>query len=208
MYLPGHFRMDGADEMHRLLRQYPLGTWVLATEQGLQAHHLPFWLDTDAGDQGCLRAHVARANPVWQQLDGRAGLVIFQSTDTYVTPAWYPSKREHGKVVPTWNYSAVHVQGTARAIEDRDWLHRLVQQLTDAREAQQPKPWQVADAPDDYIERMLGAIVGIEITITAWLGKRKAGQNRTAPERAGLAQGLRAQGLRGEDLPWLSADDA
>ena len=208
MYLPGHFRMDEAAEMHRLVRQYPLGTWVLSTEQGLQAHHLPFWLDTEAGEHGCLRAHVARANPVWQQLDGRAGLVIFQSTDAYVTPAWYPSKREHGKVVPTWNYSAVHVQGTARAIEDRDWLHHLVQQLTDAREAEQAQPWRVSDAPDDYIERMLGAIVGIEITVTAWLGKRKAGQNRSTPERAGLAQGLRERGVRGEDLPWLSADDA
>ena len=207
MYLPSHFRVDDAQEMHRLVRQYPLGTWVVATDEGLQAHHLPFLLDEHAGPHGVLRAHVARANPVWRQLDGREGLVIFQSADAYVTPAWYPSKREHGKVVPTWNYSAVHLRGTARAIDDRDWLHRLVDQLTTVHEADQPRPWQVSDAPDDYIERMLAAVVGIEITLTAWLGKRKAGQNRTERERAGLSEGLRARGWSGEHLPWLSADD-
>jgi transcriptional regulator len=198
MYIPKHFEETSLPVLHALLRAHPLATWV--TRSGgepagaLDADHVPLLLDASRGELGTLVGHVARANPVWKSLAGAAdSLVIFQGAEAYITPSWYPSKRVHGKAVPTWNYAVVHVRGTARAIQDRDWLLRHVTQLTGAHEAQLTAPWQVADAPADYIEQMLRAIVGIEIAITDIVGKWKVSQNRSQEDRFGVVAGLAEQ---------------
>lgn len=198
MYLPSQFAQTDRAALHALMAAHPLGAWVLQGADGsLSANHLPFLFDADnAGDgtHGTLRAHVARANPVWQALDGQTrSLVIFQGPQAYVTPAWYPSKRAHGKVVPTWNYAVVHAHGRARAIEDRGWLRTLVGRLTAAHEAGRAAPWAVDDAPADYLAQVLDAIVGIEIVVDELVGKWKVSQNRGAADRAGVVAGLTAQ---------------
>ncbi len=195
MYVPPLHRLDDAAAQHALIAARALGLLITNGASGLIANPAPFLLDRPAGGQGVLRAHLARANPQWREHESsREALVVFQDVDVYVTPSWYATKRETGEVVPTWNYSAVHVYGTLRAIEDRDWLRRLVGDLTERHEASRAAPWKVSDAPDEYIERMLRAIVGIEITITRIEGKAKVSQNRAAADRAGVVAGLREQG--------------
>jgi transcriptional regulator len=147
-------------------------------------NHIPFLMR-----DGMLVGHVARANDVWKNLAGES-VVIFQGPEAYITPSWYASKREHGKVVPTWNYAVVHAHGTPRAIEDRDWLYALVTELTDANEASRPQPWKVTDAPAEFVRAQLGAIVGIEIAVARLVGKWKASQNRSAADRRGVIEGL------------------
>jgi transcriptional regulator len=138
---------------------------------------------------------VARANPAWRVCaEGAPCMVIFQAEQSYITPSWYPSKREHGKVVPTWNYAVVHAHGRARAIDEATWVHANVQALTSHHEAREAKPWQVSDAPTDYINQMLKAIVGIEIVIERLEGKWKVSQNRAQADKAGVAAGLQARG--------------
>ncbi|MBV8604627.1 MAG: FMN-binding negative transcriptional regulator [Pelomonas sp.] len=196
MYLPKHFEEGDAAVIHGLLRAHPLACVVVPGPAGLEANHLPLLLDAGAGR---LRGHVARANGLWRLAeaagpDGLEALAIFQGADGYVTPSWYPSKQEHGKVVPTWNYEAVHVQARLRAVDDRDWLRALVTELTATFESNRPAPWQVADAPPDYVDTLLGAIVGVELTITAVTAKRKLSQNRPPADRAGVVQGLHELG--------------
>jgi transcriptional regulator len=191
MYTPKHFEETNAAVMHALIRSHPLGTWVNYSNGELVANHVPFLLDAARGEYGTLVGHVARANPVWQSISAEMNsLVIFQGPDAYITPAWYPSKHAEGKAVPTWNYAVVHAQGKPQAIQDRDWLHKHVSQLSDTHEAQQAHPWKVSDAPRDYVERLLGAIVGIEIPISKLLGKWKVTQNRPAPDKLGVIAGL------------------
>lgn len=192
MYLPKHFEETRAAVLHALVRSHPLGLLVTHGAGGLDANPLPWLLDTGAGDgaQGTLRGHVARANPVWREADGQEVLVVFQGAQAYVSPGWYPSKAEHGKVVPTWNYAVVQARGRLRAVDDAAWLHRLVGRLTDTHEATQQRPWQVDDAPADYLQKMLQAIVGLEIEIGTLSGKWKVSQNRSAADRDGVAQGL------------------
>jgi len=163
---------------------------------GLQANSVPFILDADpAGGPGLLRAHVARANPLWRETRGDVeALVVFQGPQAYISPGWYASKAEHGKVVPTWNYVMVQARGTLRAVDDADWLRAFVTRLTTKHEAVQAQPWAVTDAPADYIDTMLRAIVGIEIPLTALTGKWKVSQNRPAADRAGVVAGLNAMG--------------
>jgi transcriptional regulator len=196
MYLPAHFEESRAEVLHELIRSQPLGLLVTLGDAGLQANPMPFILDAEpAGGPGILRAHVARANPVWRETRGDVeALVVFQGAQAYVSPGWYPSKGEHGKVVPTWNYVTVQARGTLRAVDDAAWVHDFVTRLTTRHEAVQARPWAVADAPSDYIETMTRAIVGIEITLTALTGKWKVSQNRSAADRAGVVQGLRAAG--------------
>ncbi|MDE2365177.1 MAG: FMN-binding negative transcriptional regulator [Hyphomicrobiales bacterium] len=195
MYLPPHHRMDDAADQRALIAARPFGLLVTSGPGGLIANPAPFLLDEKTGPHGVLRAHLARANPQWREADGvREALVVFQDVDAYITPSWYETKRETGKVVPTWNYSAVHVYGKLRAIEDRDWLRKLVGDLTDAREAERKAPWKVSDAPDDYIDAMLRGIVGVEIEIARIEGKAKVSQNRTDADRKGVVAGLRAEG--------------
>ena len=194
MYLPKHFEENDSAVLRELIGAHPLGTWVTTGDGGeLVANHVPFLLDAERGDHGTLVAHVARANPVWKSLArGTESIVVFQGAHVYVSPSWYPSKQEHGKVVPTWNYAVVHVHGRPRAIEDRDWLLRLVTRLTQTHEAANAVPWQVSDAPADYIEQMLKAIVGIEIPITRIEGKWKVSQNRSQADQRGVIAGLEA----------------
>ena len=161
---------------------------------GLVANHYPFVLDRAGSPLGTLRAHMARANDQWKHLDGeREALVIFQGVDAYITPTWYATKAETQKAVPTWNYTIVHVYGTPRIVDDAAWLERHVTELTNRHEGSQPEPWQVTDAPADFIASMLKAIVGIELVISRIEGKTKASQNRPEIDRAGVIQGLSAQ---------------
>ena len=203
MYLPAHFEEKRPEVLHELLRTHPLG--LLVTLNGaaqLQANSVPFVLDADpAGAPGILRAHVARANPLWREAAAQTeSLVVFQGPQAYVSPSFYPSKAEHGKVVPTWNYVMVQARGRLRAIEDATWLHAFVTRLTDRHESKRARPWAVSDAPADYIQTMLGAIVGIEIVLTALTGKWKVSENRSAADRAGVVQGLREEGVAQAEL--------
>ena len=194
MYLPKHFEVTDPAALHELIREHPLGALVMQSERGLEANHVPFEFQPEPAPHGRLLAHVARANPVWRAAtEEREVLVIFQGASGYVTPAWYPSKQATGKVVPTYNYAVVHAYGRMRAIEDKAWLHAFVSRLTDRHEAERDDPWHVRDAPDDYIDKMLEAIVGIEITVTRLVGKWKVGQNRTPADQAGVIDGLKAR---------------
>ncbi len=195
--------------LQRFLAQHPLATLVATTSQGLTAHHLPLRSQLTGADSGVLRGHIARANTLWRELAaGAPVLAIFTGPDAYVSPAWYPSRREHGKVVPTWNYSAVHIGGSIRFIQDASWLRALVTQLTDTYEEGRAERWRVSDAPADYLESMLAAIVGFEITVTRVVGKFKGSQNRSAADRAEVAAALRSEGRDADEIgqlvpPWL-----
>lgn len=194
MYLPDVFREERLDVLHGLIRDYPLATLVTAGPQGLCANAIPFFL-AEAGDKGTLRAHLAKGNP--QVADLRAGspaLVIFSGSQAYVTPSWYPSKAEHGKVAPTWNYATVQVRGLPRIIDDSQWLLTLLGDFTDRQEQPRPHPWQVADAPEDYLAAALRGLVGLEIPIQSLVGKWKVSQNRSATDRRGVARGLAEDG--------------
>jgi len=191
MYVPKHHQLKEHDAAFSLMVSHPLGAWVCQTQEGLVANHLPFFLDRTRGPHGVLMGHVARANAVWRQLTLLApSVVIFQGPQSYITPGWYPSKVEHGKVVPTWNYLVAHVHGTARVVEDRDWMLNMLNRLTDTQEAHQSQPWQVGDAPSDHIEKLMRAVVGIEIAIDRVEGKLKASQDEEMPDRHGTVTGL------------------
>src|SRR3954464_15446461 len=171
MYLPAHFAETRIDVLHQLIHAQPLAALVTLEAGALNANHIPFELDAAPAPLGTLRGHVARANPVWQSHSPEVeALAIFQGAQHYITPSWYPSKRETGKVVPTFNYIVVHAYGTLRVIEDREWLRGLVNRLTNRHEAGRVDPWKVTDAPDDYVDKMLGAIVGIELKLTKLTG--------------------------------------
>ena len=194
MYLPKHFAEDDVAEMHALMRANPLATLVSHGPDGLDANHIPLLLG-DAEPYGKLLGHVARANPLWQP--GRVAgevLVVFQGDESYISPSGYATKAEHGKVVPTWNYAAVHAYGELKVIDDADWILAQVSALTATHEAALPQPWAVTDAPADYIDKMLGAIVGIKITITRLTGKWKVSQNQPAENRASLIAALEKAG--------------
>ena len=186
MYLPKHFAEDDVAKMHALMRAHPLATLISHGPDGLNANHIPLLLA-----DGKLQGHVARANPLWK-VGNVAGevLVIFHGHESYISPSGYATKAEHGKVVPTWNYVAVHAYGDLRVIDDPAWIFGQISALTAANEAALPQPWAVTDAPADYIERMLGAIVGIEIGITRLLGKWKVSQNQPPANQTSLTKAL------------------
>ena len=191
MYLPSHFEETRVDVLHQLVRERPLATLVTLGAAGLNANHLPFELDSEPLPNGTLRCHVARANPVWRDYSlGTEALVIFHGPQVYISPSWYETKTQSGEVVPTYNYAVVHAYGTLRIIQDRAWLRGLVTRLTERFESASAAPWQVSDAPEDFIEKQLGAIVGIEITVTRLAGKWKVSQNRPALDRAGVVEAL------------------
>jgi transcriptional regulator len=195
MYIPSHHAEHDIATMHALIQSRPLGTWITQCNGELNANHIPFLLDTERGEFGTLQCHVARANPVWSSCSGTTeSLIVFHGTDAYITPSWYPSKHAHGKAVPTWNYAAVHAYGTACIIEDKAWLLAHLNRLTDRHESTQAHPWKISDAPNEYIDRMLSAIVGIEIPIARLLGKWKTSQNRSEADRLGVAAGLIERG--------------
>lgn len=208
MYTPTHFAESRPEVLHALMRAHPLAALVLNDEAGtLDAHHLPLLLQVDeATGRAWLRGHVARANPLWRQAQASGGLpvlAIFQGAQAYISPNWYPSKAETHRAVPTWNYAVVHAHATLRAVDDPAWLRTLLTDLTATHEAHQPQPWQLSDAPTDYLERMLAAVVGIELEVTRLTGKWKTSQNQPAANRAGVVQGLQAQG--GDDATAMAA---
>lgn len=195
MYLPKHFDQPSVAVLHQLIQAQGLATLVTLAPDGLNANHIPLQLTAEDGALGTLRGHVARANPLWREASPESEvLVIFQGPDAYITPSWYPTKAEHGKAVPTWNYAVAHAYGKLRVCDDAAWLRRHLAALTDQHEAAFAEPWQVSDAPADYLGKMLAAIVGIEIEITRLTGKWKVSQNQPAENRASLIAALEKAG--------------
>jgi transcriptional regulator len=195
MYMPKHFDEPRPEAMHALMRERPLATLVALTTRGLEANHIPLLVDPEPGPFGTLRGHVARGNPLWRDFNaGIEALAVFTGPDAYITPSWYPGKKVDGKVVPTWNYATVHAKGKLIVHDDPAWLRPHLEQLVATHEASFPKPWKVSDAPDDYVAKMIGAVVGIEIPIHSLVGKWKMSQNRAEADRASVVQGLRALG--------------
>ena len=195
MYIPKHFDQSDTATLHVLMQAQPLATLITLASSGLDANHLPLHLSTALGPLGTLRGHVARANPLWKEpAQDMEVLAVFHGVQAYVSPNWYPSKAEHGKAVPTWNYAVVHAHGRLKVVEDATWLRAHLDALTAHNEANQAQPWKPSDAPADYLEKMMSAIIGIEIEITRLSGKFKLSQNQTEPNQTGVIQGLRATG--------------
>jgi len=190
------FQVADAAAQQALVRAQPLATLVIAHEGALHVNHIPLYLDPARGPHGTLIGHVARANTLWPLLPQQA-VAVFHGPQAYVSPSWYPSKALDGKQVPTWNYAAVHAHGTLSAFDDPGRLRAVLETLTEQHEAHRPAPWRVDDAPPDYIAKLLRAIVGIELAVDRWEGLWKVSQNRTDTDRAGVVQGLRAEGVPG-----------
>ena len=192
MYTPPAFREDDPAVLHRIMREARLSTLVTATAEGLLATPLPLILDESEGAHGVLYGHLAKANPQWKLPAAGEALVIFSGPDAYVTPSWYATKQEHGKVVPTWNYAAVHAYGEAEFFEDEARLYEAVKRLTDLHETTRAEPWAVTDAPDPFVRAQLKGIVGLRMPITRIEGKLKMSQNQPGTNRDGVAAGLAA----------------
>jgi len=195
MYQPAHFKEDDLAVQHALIQAHPLGLLISDGPDGILANPIPFLLYPGEGPFGTLRCHLARANPQWQAvIEWPDVLVVFQGPERYITPSWYAAKAEHGKVVPTWNYAMVQVRGLARPAHDPAWLHSHVSALSASHEAKRTAPWAVGDAPEAFVAGQLRGIVGVEIEISSIEGKWKASQNRAVADRAGVAEGLMAEG--------------
>jgi len=193
MYNPKAFAVEDLPHLHQMMDDCRLAVLVTHGEHGLQASHLPLLLDTRQGPNGTLHGHMARANPQWRDLEaGAEALVVFAGVDAYVSPGFYPGKAEHGKVVPTWNYLAVHAYGNAEVFSDPQRLRNLVGELTHRHESGRAQPWKIDDAPAEYIDSMLKAIVGFALPIQRLEGKRKLSQNRSPADAAGVRNGLAA----------------
>lgn len=193
MYNPASFRETDPEKLREAIREYPFATLVTIGAQGLEATHLPMMC---AGNM--LRGHIAKANPQWQEYEaGTEALAIFTGPQHYISPNWYASKLEHGRVVPTWNYVAIHARGKLTFHHDPEWLRGLVTDLTGEHERTQEKPWRVSDAPAEFIDAQLRAIVGVEMTVTSMEGKWKLSQNRPAADVDGVIEGLGDDGMAG-----------
>lgn len=198
MYLPPHFAESRRDVLHAAIDAHPLATLTsLAPREGgfvIEADHLPLLLRPDIGDFGALQGHVARANPLWRTHPPATDvLAIFHGPHAYVSPSAYPAKKEHGRVVPTWNYIVVHARGQLRVMDDADWKRRLLADLTARHEQGEAQPWALTDAPADYIQQMVMGVVGIQIEIRALIGKWKLSQNHGTENRAGVIAQLAAR---------------
>lgn len=195
MYVPSHFEESRPEALHGLIVEHPVGVLVTHGSEGLDANHLPFELVENVGEHGILRAHVARNNPVWQSMaKGDEVLVVFRAEEAYISPNWYPSKLETHKQVPTWNYRVVHAHGRITVHDEEKYVRGVVARLTRRHETGHPSPWRMGDAPQDYINTMLKAIVGIEIEITRLVGKFKLSQNREVRDRVSAGETLIGQG--------------
>lgn len=191
MYQPAMFHEDRVDVMQALMRAHPFATLVSTLGGAAQADHLPLVVHEELSEFGVIRGHIAKGNPLWRKRDGVTDvLAIFQGPQAYVSPSWYPSKKEHGKVVPTWNYAVVHARGVLAFNDDPRWLMDHLGELTSRNEGGRPAPWAVSDAPADYMARQLKGVVGIEIEVASLDGKWKVSQNKDALDRAGVAAGL------------------
>ncbi|WP_024275792.1 FMN-binding negative transcriptional regulator [Hyphomicrobium sp. 802] len=194
MYIPPAFRDDDLTRIHQTIRESGLATLVTAAEGGLTGTPLPMFLDTSEGEKGTLYAHLARANPQWKVAPSGEAMAIFMGPDAYITPSWYATKQQTGKVVPTWDYVAVHAYGLVEFFEDADSLLDVITRLTNLHEQTRAEPWAVSDAPADYIKAQLRGIVGVRMPITKLEGKRKLSQNYSAADRAGVIEGLSRSG--------------
>jgi transcriptional regulator len=203
MYVPKHFEETNVNVLHYLIAEHSLGALVTVSEESPDANHIPFLVHAEPEPYGMLHGHVARANPVWRQyqdepVDTRVSkpnvLVIFQGPQAFVSPSWYPTKQETGKVVPTWNYVVVHAHGRLRVVDDPAWVRAHLEELTRQHEGHRDAPWKITDAPADYIDKMVDAVVGIEIPIVRLVGKWKVSQNRPPRDRDGVARGLAREG--------------
>ncbi|NDU92503.1 MAG: FMN-binding negative transcriptional regulator [Ferrovum sp.] len=193
MYLPKAFRENRIEVMHGLMRSHPLAMLITGGEGGLNASPVPFLICPTEGEYGTLRAHVARANPHWPELQRVSEcLVVFQGEQGYITPSWYATKQVTHKVVPTWNYATVHAWGKPHIVEDAVWLRRLLEDLTQAQESKRVQPWNMGEAPADFIDGQMKAIIGMEIPIGRIEGKWKMSQNRPAADQVGVVEGLRS----------------
>jgi transcriptional regulator len=207
MYQPPHFREDRIEVQHDLIRVHPLGLLITAGPSGLLANPIPFLVDSEESARGTLRCHLARANPQWRELAAvEQCLVVFQGPQEYVSPSWYATKRETGKVVPTWNYVTVHAWGRPSVVDDATWLRRQIEDLTRLKEGTRLAPWQVDDAPAAYVASQMKAIVGVEIPIERIEGKWKVSQNRPEADRAGVVSALRGGGEHAEMMASLVAE--
>jgi transcriptional regulator len=195
MYLPPQHEVTDLAVLHALIRSHPLGTWATQSTGGIIINHVPFLLDPSRGPHGTLFGHIARANEAWESFSRTTpSVVVFQGPDAYISPTWYPSKQDHGKAVPTWNYAVVHAQGIPTVHQDPAWLLDHVNRLTDTHERGRPVAWKVSDAPAEFIAQMAQRIVGIEIPIASLCGKWKVSQNRSKADRLGVVAGLLAKG--------------
>ncbi len=195
MYIPPQFEQPNIDVMHELIRKRPLGTLVTLGSNGINANHIPLHLSLTPEPFGVLHGHVARSNPIWSDLDSDSEvLAIFHGPDAYISPSWYATKQEAGKVVPTWNYTVVHAYGSLRIIDDAAWVRTQLEALTNHNEAVFSEPWAVSDAPVDFTEKLIAAVVGIEMTITRLSGKWKVSQNQPPQNQNSVIQGLNASG--------------
>jgi transcriptional regulator len=195
LYLPAHFNETRTEVLHALMRAHPLATLVTLSDSGLGANHVPVQTLGEPKALGSIRGHIARANPLWREYrPGSQALAIFQGPQAYISPSFYPSKRQTGEVVPTWDYAVVHAGGTLRFIEDVDWLRSFVAGLTDTHETPRRQPWKIDDAPAAYIDKMLKLIVGFEFSIVTLTGKWKVSQNRPKADKQGVIHNLQAAG--------------
>lgn len=197
MHIQAHFSESRKPILHSLIQKHPLATFIVYRDE-IVIDHIPLVLE-DVGEHGILRGHVPKANDLWKALgNGQQAVAVFQGPEAYITPSWYPSKYKHGKAVPTWNYVVVHAHGVPLAVHDRDWLMTHLNQLTDQQESGRNSPWKVSDAPTDFTDKMLEMIVGIEMPISALIGKWKVSQNRLPADKFGVAADLRERGASGD----------
>jgi transcriptional regulator len=191
MYIPPQFEQPDVNVMHELIRTRSLATLVTMGSEGIDANHIPLHLSVSPKPHGVLRGHVARSNPLWNDLDSAIdALAIFHGPDAYISPSWYATKQEAGKVVPTWNYTVVHAYGSLRIIDDAGWVRTQLEALTTQNEAGFPHPWKLSDAPEDFTEKLIGAVVGIEMVITRLTGKWKVSQNQPLQNQLSVIHGL------------------
>ena len=194
MYVPKHFEVTEVRNMHDLMRAFPLATVVTDSSKGMNANHIPMFLMDAPQPYGSLRGHVARLNPVLEDISAKKeALVIFHGPNAYISPSWYATKQEHGKVVPTWNYAVVHAYGQLQVVDDESFLIEQLEALTNAHEAGFDAPWAVADAPAEFTEKLMQSIVGVEMTITRLIGKWKVSQNQPEQNQNSLVEGLTAK---------------
>jgi transcriptional regulator len=191
LYLPAHFNETRPEAMHALMRAHPLCTLVTQCDSGLVANHVPVQTLDGPKPLGCIRGHIARANPLWREYRAETqALAIFQGPQAYISPSFYPSKATTGEVVPTWNYAVVHASGSLRFIQDAGWLREFVAGLTATHEAPRSQPWKIDDAPARYLDKMLSLIVGFEFSIATLSGKWKVSQNRSQADQQGVIRNL------------------